>query len=190
MPSMPAVRIRDYTGAPYLVSAVNAAIKKYLVASLGPRADTVVEVRIKIVRSAMLSEDALFLPDRSLYALVRPFRRGSRRKTVAIVVPAGYHHHWRAQWVLVHELAHARQLLEGRLRVSPRLCRLRFRPEGARRFRDFTRRDEVVFRATDGSGDVVEGPACPWEIEANRYVRSVMGEENVVKAARLAKSGS
>jgi hypothetical protein len=181
----PVLRVRDYKNAPYLKAAVASGLRKYMVPALGPRASEVALVHVKIVTTPMLREDALFLPDRSLHALVRPLRRGSRHKVVTLLVPAGYHDHWRAQWVLVHELAHARQLLEDRLRVSPRLCRLSFRAEGERAHRDFTRRGDVTFHAADGSGDSVEGPACPWEIEANRYVREVMGRENVEKAARL-----
>ena len=87
--------------------------------------------------------------------------------SVEIVIPGGYRGLYRSKWLIVHEMFHARQRIEGRLNKS--LLRVVY--ENKRFFWSRTKKEFV-----DSKGKVFKNP--PWEIEVRRRSGKIFGKKN------------
>lgn len=91
----------------------------------------------------------------------------STSKTIELVIPGNYRGIMRAKWLVLHDLYHARQIMDGRLNRS--LYNVVY--EG-KKFKWSRSKSEFVC----SKGKVVKNP--PWEIEVRRRSGKVFGKKN------------
>lgn len=106
-----------------------------------------------------------------------------------IDIPRRYRSHYRSEWLVVHDLCHLRQILEGRLNTSVRRVRYRKPQDSApAEFKMLNPKEPDVEswvwkRLPDGKlfDNGHEHSRQPWEAEVDRRTNEILGDR-VVKA--------
>ncbi len=103
-------------------------------------------------------------------------------KEIKLVIAKGYRSHFRAEWMIIHDLCHCAQMIEKRLNKSVKKTWYRS-PTSEYHYRyDMLVRDgKWVYRRLD---DGVTFRSAPWEDEANDMTDRYMGTIRSNKAWR------
>jgi len=87
---------------------------------------------------------------------------------LTFVLPWLYRGLYRSQWILVHDMAHAAQLLSGKVELTPRAATTYY---NGKPYCYDRRYKEIVWR--DPAGRRVNPYNLPWEVEANKTCQKV-----------------
>jgi len=132
-----------------------ATVHKYLPRILGKYEDQIREVRIVGYK-------------RPIWGWTWGYHWLYKDKIVRIVLPRNYRGRYRSQWLIVHELAHAAQLISGKVELTHRAATVYY---NGKPYRVAHRHKKWTWR--DPAGRQIKNHNLPWEAEANKVCRKM-----------------